>query len=102
LNASTDEIQLDFLKNKMKGADNIAKWDNLEIKCELISHSEHKFHQIMQMDGLSPKDITESLSLKKNIQNVFHAGQGSGESGSFFFFSHDNRFLVKTMRGSER
>jgi len=56
----------------------------------------------MQMDGLSPKDITESLSLKKNIQNVFHAGQGSGESGSFFFFSHDNRFLVKTMRGSER
>ena len=51
------------------------------------------------MDGLTPQDILESLSLEKNIQNVFKAGQGAGESGSFFFFSHDNKLLVKTMRG---
>lgn len=32
---------------------------------------------------------------------VFKAGEGAGRSGSFFFFSHDNRFIVKTMSKSE-
>jgi hypothetical protein len=32
---------------------------------------------------------------------VFKAGQGAGASGSFFFFSHDKRFLIKTMTGGE-
>ena len=25
------------------------------------------------------------------------AGEGMGKSGNFFFFSHDTRFLIKTM-----
>jgi hypothetical protein len=32
---------------------------------------------------------------------VFTAGEGAGASGSFFFFSHDNKFLIKTMTKSE-
>jgi hypothetical protein len=32
---------------------------------------------------------------------VFKAGQGAGASGSFFFFSHDRRFLIKTMTSGE-
>jgi len=32
---------------------------------------------------------------------VFKAGQNSGASGSFFFFSHDKRFIIKTMRKDE-
>ena len=28
---------------------------------------------------------------------VFKAGGGAGRSGSFFFFSHDNKFIIKTM-----
>ena len=30
------------------------------------------------------------------------AGEGAGASGSFFFFSHDNRFLIKTLQGDEK
>jgi hypothetical protein len=33
---------------------------------------------------------------------VFKAGQGSGLSGSFFFFSHDNKFLIKTLGREEK
>jgi hypothetical protein len=33
---------------------------------------------------------------------VFNAGEGAGQSGSFFFFSKDKKFLIKTMRGSEK
>jgi hypothetical protein len=33
---------------------------------------------------------------------VFKAGEGAGASGSFFFFSHDNRFLIKTLQSEEK
>jgi hypothetical protein len=36
-----------------------------------------------------------------NADQVFKAGEGAGRSGSFFFFSHDNRFIVKTMSHGE-
>mmetsp|Transcript_48589 Transcript_48589/g.65997 ORF Transcript_48589/g.65997 Transcript_48589/m.65997 type:complete len:105 (+) Transcript_48589:910-1224(+) len=32
---------------------------------------------------------------------VFKAGEGAGKSGSFFFFSHDRKFIIKTMVQSE-
>lgn len=72
------------------------------MECSIIAHREKDFHKIIQMDGLEPEDIMQSLNLKDNIHNVFKAGQGAGASGSFFFFSHDNKLIIKTMRGSER
>jgi 1-phosphatidylinositol-4-phosphate 5-kinase len=30
------------------------------------------------------------------------AGEGAGSSGSFFFFSFDNKLIIKTMKGSEK
>jgi len=33
---------------------------------------------------------------------VFKAGEGAGASGSFFFFSFDGKFLIKTLRGEEK
>lgn len=36
-----------------------------------------------------------------NANQVFKAGEGAGKSGSFFFFSHDNRFIIKTMSSEE-
>jgi len=35
--------------------------------------------------------------IDKNVENIFKSGEGMGKSGSFFFFSHDTRFLIKTM-----
>ena len=32
---------------------------------------------------------------------VFKAGEGAGASGSFFFFSHDRKFIIKTMTDGE-
>ena len=56
----------------------------------------------MNADGISPDDLMESLSVVKNYQMVFKAGEGAGASGSFFFFSYDNRFLIKTLQGEEK
>jgi len=54
------------------------------------------------MDGISPSDIMESLNMEDNRNMIFKAGESAGQSGSFFFFSHDNRFLIKTLMGGER
>jgi 1-phosphatidylinositol-4-phosphate 5-kinase len=43
----------------------------------------------------------DSLNIEKNREMIFKAGEGSGSSGSFFFFSKDNRFLIKTINKRE-
>lgn len=43
----------------------------------------------------------DSLAPKYNRDQVFKSGEGAGRSGSFFFFSHDRRFIIKTMTDGE-
>ena len=45
--------------------------------------------------------LHQSLSPKYNRDMVFQAGEGAGRSGSFFFFSHDKKFIIKTMTEGE-
>lgn len=32
---------------------------------------------------------------------IFKSGEGAGRSGSFFFFSHDRKWIIKTMTKTE-
>jgi hypothetical protein len=43
----------------------------------------------------------DSLNPTKNRDQIFSSGEASGASGSFFFFSHDKRFIVKTLTDAE-
>jgi hypothetical protein len=43
----------------------------------------------------------KSLDPKNNREQIFSSGEAAGASGSFFFFSHDRRFIVKTMTSEE-
>ena len=54
------------------------------------------------MDNISPDDLMKSLNVELNRNRVFKAGEGAGASGSFFFFSKDNRFIIKTMQAPEK
>ena len=45
--------------------------------------------------------LERSLSPDTNREQVFKAGEGAGRSGSFFFFSHDKKFIIKTMSDEE-
>ena len=68
----------------------------------MYSYQAEKFAELMKLDNISPQDMMNSMSLEKNRDMVFNAGEGAGQSGSFFFYSHDNRFLIKTLRGQEK
>ena len=49
----------------------------------------------------NPKVLLDSLSPKHNRDMIFKAGEGAGRSGSFFFFSFDRKFIIKTMTKDE-
>lgn len=68
-----------------------------EIKCQEFAPD--VFAQLRSRDGFGLENIEESLSPinDENIKAIFKAGEGMGKSGSFFFFSHDTNFLIKTM-----
>jgi 1-phosphatidylinositol-4-phosphate 5-kinase len=80
-----------------KGAHN-----DIRLKSTFQSYEDEKFAKLMKLDNIAPKDMMKSLSLEDNRNMVFRAGEGAGKSGSFFFFSNDNRFLIKTLKGREK
>ena len=46
--------------------------------------------------------LEHSFSPELNRKQVFKTGEGSGKSGSFFFLTHDKRFMIKTINVSEK
>lgn len=56
----------------------------------------------MLADGITSAMIKKSLEIVANHKMVFRAGEGSGASGSFFFFSYDHKFLIKTLNNAEK
>ena len=53
------------------------------------------------MDDIGFEQIQKSLNPLSNRDQIFKTGEAAGASGSFFFFSHDRRFIVKTMTEEE-
>lgn len=70
-------------------------------KVIILAHDSVTFQKIRELDGITASDIDQSLNCEQNREMVFKAGQNSGQSGSFFFFSRDKKFIIKTMRGDE-
>lgn len=64
-------------------------------------HAPLYFKSIQQGNGITTDVLLSSLSPETNRDMVFKAGEGAGASGSFFFFSHDRRFIIKTMTTEE-
>lgn len=73
-----------------------------DVNLTITGYAPSKFKEIMEIDGISYNDMIYSLKVDINRDRIFKAGQGSGKSGSFFFFSHDNKFLIKTLKGQEK
>ena len=67
----------------------------------ISSYFPKEFQQLRADDKITDSAIIESLFPDFNTSTVFKAGEASGASGSFFFFSHDKKFIIKTMTSSE-
>ena len=56
----------------------------------------------MKLDGISKQSVLESLDIEDNLMSIFQSGEGIGQSGSFFFYTKDQKFVIKTMRRNEK
>ena len=72
---------------------------NEEVK--IIEYAPSIFEAIRSMDGIKDGMVQMSLNTELNRQQVFKAKESAGKSGSFFFFSYNKKFLLKTMNDSE-
>ena len=74
-------------------------FDILDKEIEITEYAPDIFAHLRMIEGIKMEHLRESLDPQddKNIANIFKAGEGMGKSGSFFFFSHDSKFLIKTM-----
>lgn len=69
----------------------------INTKVSVVVHAPLFFKSIQEGNGVTTDVLINSLSPKLNRDMVFKAGEGAGASGSFFFFSHDRKFIIKTM-----
>ena len=62
------------------------------------------FHMLRQAYGISPAEYRQSFKLR-NAADVESSGMlekfTEGKSGSFFYFSHDFRYIIKTVTSEE-
>jgi len=70
-------------------------------KGTLIAYAPRLFEEIIELDDIG-RGIRKSLDLKQNFSRILKSGiNGGGKSGEFFFFSDDNRFIIKTIGEAE-
>lgn len=68
---------------------------------ELIEYCPQLFYLLRNEDNVDYSDLISSLDPLFNRDKMLEIKESSGKSGSFFFFSHDNRFIIKTVKDHE-
>jgi hypothetical protein len=74
---------------------------SIDVNVNVVVHAPLFFKSIQQANGVTAEVLINSLSPKENRDMVFKVGEGAGASGSFFFFSQDRKFIIKTMTQKE-
>ena len=69
---------------------------------EITYHQLYQFGKLFKANQLTLQMIENSFSPELNREQVFKTGEGSGKSGSFFFLTHDKRFMIKTISETEK
>lgn len=81
------------------------------MQAKVVSYAPAKFREVRRLFGLSEKEIIASLRPEANREQIFKSNQltsggltsnNGGKSNSFFFFTQDGKFIVKTLITSER
>eukprot|EP01080_Neovahlkampfia_damariscottae_P007784 gene7784-12258_t len=77
-------------------------------KSQFTDYAPHVFKQIRNFFGITQEEYIISLGPEQILGNLLIGNMSSlsekvsdGKSGSFFFYSHDSRFMVKTIPSKE-
>ena len=67
----------------------------------VIEHYPEIFQNIRLLDGITYDIINDSFNIRDNLPNLSELCQSEGKSGSLFFFTHNKKFMLKTIPDRE-
>ena len=79
--------------------------DNSNSKTEdalIIEYSPETFNELREDDEISDEVMIKAFSPSKNKSAIEKMSESKGKSGSFFFYSHDRKFIIKTITSDEK
>lgn len=97
----TTESNRDHENPLLEDAGTVPNSTNLHSNMTVTFHKRRLFMDTFEAYYVDSSLLEKSLSPDLNREQVFKAGEGAGRSGSFFFFSHDRKFIIKTMTQGE-
>jgi len=102
-NSNESSVSIQFLKsNQRLGHQEILSPDGTNgIKYTFMDYAPLIFNELRKQDGISKEDYLSSFDPEKFLNQLENQKWSEGKSGSFFCFSPDKRFIMKTIDESE-
>jgi 1-phosphatidylinositol-4-phosphate 5-kinase len=69
---------------------------------QIIEHAPSLFLELRKKSGITEEYLFQSFAPLHNLQAIHNFFTGSGKSSSFFFFSDNKAFVLKTLKDSEK
>ena len=69
---------------------------------EILEYAPELFKKIRQRFGATESHLFQSFIPIHNVQAIYNFFTGSGKSSSFFFFSDNKAYVLKTLKESEK
>ena len=81
--------------------------EDVEVEVIVTSYAPRVFRYIRAVDGINELDIMKSVKPELNRMQIFKTNSNQshgngGMSGSFFFFTEDKKYIIKTMTFQEK
>ena len=96
------QVSVDEQDEKTLGqGNNETQFEMINESVTIYEHAGSVFRYLRELEGITSRDIINSLRPENNLKAIKGAGESQGKSGSFFFFSQDKRFIIKTMNDGE-
>ena len=68
----------------------------------IIEYLPEIFNDLRTKDEISDEVMIKAFSPSKNKSAIDKMSESKGKSGSFFFYSHDRKFIIKTISSDEK
>lgn len=76
--------------------------NNQTVPGTLIEIYPKVFDSLRKIENVEDKDLAYSFDPEKNADSLRNIKESDGKSGSFFFYSHDKKFIIKTINDTEK
>ena len=97
-----DELIGNAIEDKREKLSNDGTINNNGEDASITVYFPKKFDDLRKKDGVTDDLMIKCFTPSKNKMAIDKMGEGKGKSGSFFFYSYDRKFIIKTITNEEK